>query len=453
MLEARQYYTDFGVLPRAALTEGMNRFLWSFHLINGSWGWQLLLLTVTVAASLAMAAGFRTGVATVVVWALTVSVQARNELVLDGGDVVHRVLLFWAMFLPLGAVWSIDSLRRARVTEARTETTVGTAAFRLQMAVIFVFAALLKTGDPWRKSFDAVWYTLHWDVYLTRFGIWLGQFPDILRWMTRATLVIEGIVPFGLFVPVAPVQVLAMAGVVSLHMGFVLCMHLLMFSGVMVVGWTTFAPGWLWDKLGVPADMPPAWRDRLTRLTENWPLHANGDRQPWFDRHAGQGKALAAILLVYMLAWNVRTLDPKRLTRFFPASMNALGYVLRIDQHWNMFAPSPVNEDGWLVVPAKLASGGMVDLFRDGAPLSWDRPASIADTYKNRRGRKYYWAVTSADAPKTREQFARYLCRAWPEQSVEELVSFEIVLMHEVAKPDLTITAPDKMLLWKQSCK
>lgn len=449
-LEARFYYSDFGVLPRAALSEYLNRWLFSLNLLNDTVGWQLALIAVIGLAGLAMAVGYRTTLATVVAWVLTVSIHNRNEIVLDGGDSVHRMLLFWMMFLPLGAVWSIDSLKRPWAGPGNTVSSVGAAGFKIQMAIIFVFAAMLKTGDPWRKNFDAAWYALNYEVYTTQFGIWLRQYPEFLRWMTRASLIIEGVVPFALFIPVAPVQVLTILILLSLNLGFALCMHLIMFSGVMIIGWLSLTPGWLWDKLGIAPEIPQGWRGRLTALADRLP---GAGCAPWIDEWPWLARRLSTFFLIYILIWNVRTLHPPNARRPFPAGLSIPGFILRIDQRWDMFAPKPITETGWLVVPGKLAGGGMVDLFRDGAPLNWDRPPSVADTYKNRRGRKFYWAVTSTEWPDARKQYARYLCRTWPEQSAEVLESVQIVLMHSVARPDLSISVPDKMLVWKQDCK
>ena len=96
--------------------------------------------------------------ATLVCWVLAVSLQNRNELVLDGGDMVQRVLLFWSLFLPLGEIWSVDSVRRGAAATSTSIANVASAALTIQMASIFFFAALLKTGDAWRKDFNAVWY-------------------------------------------------------------------------------------------------------------------------------------------------------------------------------------------------------------------------------------------------------------------------------------------------------
>ena len=46
--------------------------------------------------------GYRTGLATCVSWFMLLSVQARNPIILQGGDVLLRLLLFWGIFLPLG---------------------------------------------------------------------------------------------------------------------------------------------------------------------------------------------------------------------------------------------------------------------------------------------------------------------------------------------------------------
>ena len=113
-----------------------------------------------------------------------------------------------------------------------------------------------------------------------------------------------------------------------------------------------------------------------------------------------------------------------------------------------MFAPTPVREDGWYVVPGKLLDGRMVDVFT-GRPLSWDRPKLIGDHYINRRWRRYLWTVTRADSAAHRKYFAAYLCRQWDRRHEEVLDSLDIILMHEMANPDYTVTAPDKMVLWQ----
>ena len=103
------HYTDQGVLPRSALTA---RHYVSLHFLDGTADFQGALFVLAGLAALALLAGWRTRAATVVSWLLLMSLHARNPMILQGGDALLRLLLFWGMFLPLGARWSVDGLLR-----------------------------------------------------------------------------------------------------------------------------------------------------------------------------------------------------------------------------------------------------------------------------------------------------------------------------------------------------
>ena len=445
LIDLRAFYQDSGALPRSAITgEFANHWELSLFLMSDALWWQVFLFALCALAGLAMAAGYRTWIATFAGWLIVISVQNRSEVILDGGDMVQRLLLFWALFLPLGAIWSVESLRR-ETPRRPWVLTAGSAALTIQMISIFFFAALLKTGDPWRVNFNAVWYVMQWDVYITPVGVWMRQFPDVLRVLTVGTLIVEGLVPLLLLVPWAPVRVFAIGTLVSFHLGFLVAMKLFMFVSIMIAGWLSLTPGWLWDKLGVPLEMGETWKRRLARWpsVEEWsPL----SRWPWACNR------IAALCLLYVLCWNIRSVY-KPFERVFPHSLNFPGFTLRIDQYWIMFAPSPVSEDGWFVVPGQLADGRIVDVFRDGAPVSWDRPESVANSYINRRWRRYLWTVTRSDSAAYRKYFAGYLCREWDRRHAEVLESLDIILMYENSLPDLTVSPPQKMVLWQgQKC-
>ncbi len=445
LIDIRALYSDEGALPRSAVTgEFTNHWFFSLHFVSDALWYQLLLFLLCAVAGLALAVGYRTWTATLICWVLAVSIQNRNEPALDGGDMVQRVLLFWSLFLPLGAIWSVDSLRRGSAVVSSRLMSVGSAALNIQMASIFFFAALLKTGPAWRKDFKAVWYVLNWDVYTTSIGVWMRQFHELLRGFTIGTMVLEGIFPLLLFVPWAPLRVFALVSLMLLHVGFVVVMKLFMFAAIMILGWLSLMPGWLWDKRGVPLAMNDTWRARLAWLSDRLPGGAG-----WtpLDRWPQACRVFAAICLVYVCCWNIRTVYPP-LAKVFSQRLNPFGFTLRIDQYWIMFAPSPVREDGWYVAPGKLLDGRMVDAFT-GGPLNWDRPKLIGDHYINRRWRRYLWTVTRADSAGYRKYFAAYLCRQWDRRHDEVLESLDIILMHEMANPDYTVTPPEKMVLWQ----
>jgi hypothetical protein len=156
------FYTDFGVMPRAALLDKFSpagRF--SIHLISGQFLFQAVLFLIAGLFAVMLMFGIRTRLASVVSWFMVVSVQMRNPSLLQGGDVYLRVLAFIAIFLPLGALYSVDSALDTNAPEASRAkkfsyfSTPG-LALMAQVALVYAFAVLLKTAPEWRTEHSAV---------------------------------------------------------------------------------------------------------------------------------------------------------------------------------------------------------------------------------------------------------------------------------------------------------
>ena len=227
-------------------------------------------------------------------------------------------------------------------------------------------------------------------------------------------------------------------------MGFVIVMKLFMFATIMILGWVSLMPGLFWNRLGISGESGDAWQRRLGRLSA-W-LPESGSRLPVLERWPLAAQRFAFFCLLFVCCWNIRGVLPSFI-RVFPAKVNAFALTLRIDQHFAMFAPTPVSEDGWYVVPGRLVNGRSVDVYRDGAPLSWERPKLISDHYINRRWRIYLWGITRTDRAAYRKYYAAYLCRQWDILHEELLEGFDIILMHEQSKPDYTVTQPKPLML------
>ena len=78
--EIEAWQTDFGVLPRVNLIEA-GYYRPSLHVASGQAWFQMLLHCVHFAAAVALTLGYRTQLAAVSCWLLTVSLQNRNPLV------------------------------------------------------------------------------------------------------------------------------------------------------------------------------------------------------------------------------------------------------------------------------------------------------------------------------------------------------------------------------------
>ena len=98
----RDFYTDWGILPRSALFSSSS---WSYHYvsiynISGVPAVINILFVVHLIVSLMLLFGFKTRLATFLTWFFTISLIARNPMVVTGGYVMFRLGLFCAIFLP-----------------------------------------------------------------------------------------------------------------------------------------------------------------------------------------------------------------------------------------------------------------------------------------------------------------------------------------------------------------
>ncbi len=268
------HYTDRGILPRTVLTqEVLDRWSFSLNLMNGELFFQALLFSVTALAALALLVGYRTRLMTAIVWVALLSIQYRNPLVLTSGDTLLRMLLFWSMFLPLGAHWSVDrALKAAPPRLSMRFLSLATVALFMQIAFMYWFTAILKSGAEWRVDNSAIYYALSIDQVATPFGSYLLGFPELLELLTFSTLWLEILGPFLLFCPVFTnmVRTGAVAAFMSLHFGIWLSMDIGIFPWVAALCMVCFLPSSFWDnaaKLRAAFPKHPNIRRRLRDAT------------------------------------------------------------------------------------------------------------------------------------------------------------------------------------------
>lgn len=163
---------------------------------------------------------------------------------------------------------------------------------------------------------------------------------------------------------------------------------------------------------------------------------------------------LCAACVIYVFLWNLRTTDFGKYSRFFPPDYNWIGYAIRIDQMWNMFAPKPLIDDGWYVIPAHLRGGNEVDLMTEAAPAQWEKPAFVLPSYRNQRWRKYLLNLWERDNSGHRLHFGRYLCRNWNASHTgdETVQTLQIYFMKETTLPKGEVAPVEKVLLWSHDC-
>ncbi|MGH8447382.1 MAG: HTTM domain-containing protein [Solimonas sp.] len=246
------FWTDAGVMPRAWLIETDSRWRLSLYLMNGQAWFVTTLLLIQAACALMFTLGWRTRVAGILSFVLWASFINRDPVVLIGGDLLLCCLLFWAMFLPLGARYSVDAALSTNPPPAQNlHVSWASLGLLAQVMSVYFFSAVMKTGREWWPDFTAVYYALMLDRHALPLGHWLLNFPGLLKALSAGVYFLEMLGPILIFTPwlLRPVRFVLMLAFMLMHVGFAMCLQIGHFPFVSIASLTVFAGGWLWDAL------------------------------------------------------------------------------------------------------------------------------------------------------------------------------------------------------------
>jgi predicted DCC family thiol-disulfide oxidoreductase YuxK len=534
-----------------------NEWWISLHMANGSLWFQVLLFGIAFLFAISLVLGYRTRLSMVVSWFLLISLHARNPLVLQGGDVVLRVVAFWMMFLPLNKRWSLDSLfNKTHPPIKKTYASVASIAYIVQICLLYVMTGFLKTGAAWHADGTATYYALSIDQLITPTGAWtLAHLGPILPYLTWFVLYVEMYGAILLFIPFYTPQfrILGLTLFAILQIGFNTNMRLGLF-GLIAIGstvgilptyfWdmvntffdkkirthakrglsiyydgdctfcakivsiikrffllhpgTHIAPGytdenikkemdartsWVivdaqgnytygWSGLATILGYSPylAWKQPLARLK---PIAWLGEKvygfvaahrktvcvplipeEKTFVKRLGAAmmQALLLVLLIYVILMNFDTLGR---TQYINGQVQWIGSLTRLDQRFDMFAPTPLLEDGWYIFPGKLSDGTEIDVFRNGAPVSYAKPKWGAYEYKDQRWQKYMMNLWSSNLSQFREGYGKYLCREWNKthSGDKQLIEYNMIFMVErTPAPGQPQSPVEPQTIWHHQC-
>jgi hypothetical protein len=389
------FYTDTGVLPRAVmLRESWHSPGYDLFLASGDRSSQLLLFALTALAAASLMLGYRTRLAGLATWFMVGCLQLRNPLLLDGGDDLLRVMLFWTPFLPLAARWSLDA--RAHPEWARLPdryASLATAGYLLQVCLLYLFAGLLKSDPVWRRTGEALYYTLSIDQFATSLAHHALGHPELLRSLTFATLGLELGLPALLLCPWKTDLCRGMAVLAGwlFHLCTALLLHLGLFMPIAMVSLLGLIPSSWLDRLRPRAAEPAFVEDIPPGYQMSWPV-----------------RIFLGLVMLYLVGINMRSLqnDPPKI----PPMVRWFTLLTRENQSWYLFAPHPFVDDGWFWVEAFDTAGRPVRLL--GGP---DKPAVVAAEFSNQRWRRWLQNLREG-YPNLQASYLDFLERNWVDQ-------------------------------------
>lgn len=412
------HYSDAGVMPRAALAEEpFAAYRFSFHAWGGSAAFEALLFVCAAALAIAFIAGRGGRVTTALLWLFAVSLQNRNGMVLNKGDQIFRLLLFWSMFLPLRPKGPLRS--------------AATAGLLVQAALAWLSSAAQKTGREWIPDGTATYFALQMTHGTTAFGHTLGQAFALTRVLTYLVYLVEWAGPLLLLSPfrTASARIVAIVALTAMHVGFGVSLRLGFFPAISVCSLLPFVPSIVWDRLGVPSVDP------RPRGLSRWP------------------SAVAAAALALVVALNIEQVGAAGFA--VPDALVRVANLARLDQTWAMFAPYPDKRTGWFVVRGHLPDGRLVDAYHPSpAPPPLAEPANLSATFPTPRWLYYMTNLSKPEYARARRWFAAFSCRRFDAAHVarEPLRDVELSFFLRWTLLGYERTPAAEEVLWRGRC-
>lgn len=227
-----------GVMP----TQHVEQFQWGLF---GWWpsdqalviGWALLLVS-----AVALAAGWYTRVAAIVVFVLVVSFQHRNPQVFNSGDNLIRIEALFIAISPCGAALSLDRLRSVgRFWTAEIRPHWPLRLMQVQLSLIYLSTVLIKLrGDTWQEG-TATSYALRLhDMAIMPVPQAISTNPPLMNIATWGTLAVE--LALGILVWNHRLRPWVLAAGVALHLSIMATLSVGFFSPAMFVLYLAFVP-------------------------------------------------------------------------------------------------------------------------------------------------------------------------------------------------------------------
>jgi hypothetical protein len=215
-------FSDHGVQPTYVILNrpaaGGYSLLHAFTTAPELWALWLVVLATFVS----LFVGYRTKLMQVLSLVFVTSMNGRVLLIENGGYVVQNLLLLWTMFLPLGDRFSVDALfesmrrRRERTAAELNDRSELVEPFRLeqhvsivglaiclQIAAIYYFNVIHKTGPAWKRDFTAVHYVMYVDRMVSPLPALVREYVPfwVYKPMTMSVIASEAGLPFCMLLP------------------------------------------------------------------------------------------------------------------------------------------------------------------------------------------------------------------------------------------------------------
>ncbi len=404
----RALYGPSGVFPTAVHSASRFRGFPSIFSLSESVPMLEAVFWLCLAFAIAFAIGLHARWSALATFYLVTCLDERNTFVTFGPHMLERVFLFWCVFLPCGARFSMAPTSSSKSQPPPIDgevSDIGAIAFVAQLAIVYACAGWAKLGAPSWLEGRGIVDAIRIDKTPGPLGLWLLGQPWLCRMATFATLAAEMAMPLAVFV--RRIRGPLVATFVLFHLALGLTLSLGLFPLTCCAVWLALIPPTFWDRI------EKAWpgladrRDGLLRLRARLLPAVRPDRllEP-------VGRVVALVSLVSVFSMNVA--DP---IASAPRQLLWPARALGLSQSWGFYSGEYDGVSTWMAARATTTDGRVVDGWTLGPyDPSIEASAARPDLIEN-------WLDNLELSPSDREGRRRttshWMCREHALSSVE----------------------------------
>ncbi|ELY57195.1 hypothetical protein C491_11858 [Natronococcus amylolyticus DSM 10524] len=453
LLRARNFtffYTEAGVVPQSLAREMAADNAISVYYLTTDPTAIAALFVLTILVAVQLIVGYKTRIAVVLSFLLVVSLDHHNPLVLSFADTLFRMLLFWAIFLPLGERWSVDALHAD--SPPRTGiASLASAAILAQIVYMYVLNGYHKRESELWTGGEATPLIMGLDNTTFLLGDLMRNVPTLLQY-GGLTWYYMLLFAWLLVFLRGHARTLLVAMFVGGHASFAITVRIGAFAYVAIVGLLLFLQAPVWDRLEVLVRSAPIDRSRLAHARTE--LERIGSRLPRARINSATfGRARTTVYTVVLVVAVVSLLVVPTLS-YLPVAqfvdeedglkdrIDDRADAIRISQpDWTVFAPHPRTVDRYYVFPAETEDGNTVDAYNE-RPLTYERPHDELQKQFGTYRERFYMNSVRRGGPDdvVSETLAEHLCETWADHHGEDLARINMYYVVE----DVTLETIDE---------
>ncbi len=430
------HYTSIGAVPfKAVELAYWQKGYFSLYSFCDEYWYVLTLFIVTGIIYLFVLAGYKTRLFTFLAWVMLTSLQNRNTLLLQGGDDELRLLVFWGMFLPWGNFYSLDGRKKLLADIRDNYFSMSSFGYLLLIFSVYFFSGVLKSSSEWSMSDgSAVYYAFNLDQMVWPLGKTLLSYPYLLRCLSVTIKWVEILSPFLLFIPFhnSLFRIIFILLIVSFHLGISLTLFVGLFYLISIVCLIGLLSPKMMDKFDALLNL-----NKISSVLNSTPSRLQLLRENYYYK-----VVLNCVLFFFAalsMLWNLSTVGGSGVgisTKFFP-----MGYAVRLNQNWGMFAPTVLKDDGWYIPEGitqnKTKSDSYrIDINRNGKLVDFTKPLNLIEYIKDDRWRKFLENYMFVQNDFIRPYYCNYLLKDWNRKHPgNKIDSLTIIYMKEFTPP------------------